>query len=99
MKSIMDIINTETRGGIESVVVEDGVEMTTYRDGSMTFRAVNENGSSERNCREEDAENRRKPKRRRIRPYAKIRNLSDPFGKEQQDGGKRGYEIGIRFEF
>lgn len=99
-------IDIESRGGVESVTVENGVEITTYKDGSMTFRALDER-TSDKN-RNDDCENNEKRdkgkksgffKRHRVRPYVKMRNLSDPFGKSQEGGGKRGYEFGIRFDF
>lgn len=39
-----------------------------------------------------------KRKRPGLSPYAKIRNLSDPL-KRTGDGGKTGYEFGVKFEF
>lgn len=35
-----------------------------------------------------------------VTPYVKCRNLSDPFGDKNYDGGcKKGYEIGIKIKF
>lgn len=76
---------------IESVVVDGGVEITTYNDGSESFRPVEKT----------DVKNKVEKgflKRHRPRPYVKIRNLSDPFGKEGVPG-KIGYEFGLRFDF
>lgn len=99
-------IDVESRGGVESVTVENGVEITTYKDGSMTFRALDERTSDKNrndNCENNEKRDKGKKmgffKRHRVRPYVKMRNLSDPFGKSQEGGGKRGYEFGIRFDF
>lgn len=99
-------IDVESRGGIESITVENGVEITAYKDGSMTFRALGERTSDKNrndNCENDEKRGKGKKrgffKRHRVRPYAKMRNLSDPFGKSQEGGGKIGYEFGIRFDF
>lgn len=102
----MTEIDIESRGGVESVTVENGVEITTYKDGSMTFRTLdgrtsdkNRNADCENGKKNEKGKKRGFFKRHRVRPYVKMRNLSDPFGKSQEGGGKRGYEFGIRFDF
>lgn len=91
---------------ISSVQILDGVKITTYENGDQTFELVDEtpvlNVKTEKSWWQKikDWWNNSD-----IKPYAKIRDLSDPIGKRKEDpfddgsGSKKAAEIGIKIEF
>ena len=91
---------------MENIQIIDGVKITTYENGDQTFELVDKtpvlNVKTEKSLWQKikDWWNNAD-----IKPYAKIRDLSDPIGKRKEDpfddgsGSKKATEIGIKIEF
>lgn len=91
---------------IKNIQIIDGVKITTYENGSQIFELVDKtpvlNIKTEKSLWQKikdwwsNAD---------IKPYAKIRDLSDPIGKRNEDpfddgsGSKNSAEIGISIRF
>ena len=82
---------------ISSVEEVNNVTIITYTDGSQCFKPV-ENKSIWKKIKDWW-------KNVKIKPYAKIRDLSDPIGKRKEDpfddgsGSKSAAEVGITIDF
>lgn len=82
--------------------IVDGVEIIEYKDGHTTFRPVDEPEKKIETKKESWFESIINWfKTSKVTPYAKIRDLSNPFGdREDLSGGsKRAAEIGIKIRF
>lgn len=91
---------------MENTQIIDGVKITTDKNGSQTFEFIDEtpvlNVKTEKSLWQKFKNWWSNSK---IKPYAKIRNLSDPIGKRKEDpfddgsGSKKAAEIGLKIEF
>ena len=87
----------------ENIKIVNSVKITTDENGNQTFEPI-----------DIDVKNTTKNfwqkikdwwKNVKIKPYAKIRDLSDPIGKRKEDpfddgsGSKKAAEIGVSIEF
>ena len=82
---------------IVSTEISNGVKITTFDDGSQQFECVEQESFWQKI--------KSWWKNVKIKPYAKIRDLSDPIGKRKEDpfddesGSKKAAEIGVSIEF
>ena len=87
--------------------IDDGVKIIEYSDGSTTFKAIDiPKTISEPDNRGFWQKLKDWWNNAPIRPYAGIRDLSDPFGELKKDpsvhdgsGSKSAVEVGIQFRF
>jgi hypothetical protein len=87
--------------------ISDGVKITEYSDGSTTFKPIQE----ESKIKKPDTRSWRKKlydwwTTSNVKPYVKIRDLSDPLDELKKDparhdggGSKEAIEVGIKISF
>lgn len=91
-----------TQDSIISRKIVDGVEITEFEDGHTIFKPIDEPEKKTEVKKESWFESIINWfKTSKVTPYAKIRDLSNPFGdREDLSGGsKRAAEIGIKIRF
>lgn len=94
--------NTTDAECIINKKIVDGVEITQYKDGHTIFKPVVEPEKKTEVKKESWFESIINWfKTSKVTPYAKIRDLSNPFGDRQDSSGgsKRAAEIGIKIRF
>ena len=90
---------------MEKVKILNNVKITTFDDGRQVFEPLPLSDLEKQENKSFWQKIKNWWKNSNIKPYAKIRDLSDPIGKRKEDlfdngsGSKKAAEIGIKLEF